>query len=672
MKRIKDNILTGVAMKRPFIMIRLKEPDYETIEGREKFISVMKESGRAVDSVALFVGNFHNFLPFGELGSHLAATGDAIRDIRRKLGTLTGINVLATIGHNEEAPGCWPLGSMRPMVNYDGTVSFHTPCPASAEFLNDTAEKYGALASLDPDFIWIDDDFRMHNHSPATLGCFCDDCLNGFAEITSASYTRQALVSILTQDTLEAEALRTKWLAWYNRVLLGVVRAIESAVHSRNPRIVLSIMICGGITYDYPAYLDVLRKQTKVVFVRPGGGFYTDTFPFGLVEKAVEYSRQIPLLGVNRGDSVLAEIEHFPYNAPLKARRIYSTEVTASIAAGCDGATINISSMIPGVFNEYRQFLEESEKMHDFWRALSDVVHGLPVAGAWLPRFSSHASLKGHMGAQVPEFPGSPVNLTSAGIPITGDRNNGSFSLLTRSVIEGIPADELAAILSRPAILDATAVKYAQVKGLSHLVGVCVEKEINGHCVEQYLDDEINAGFAGKFRDSRPGFFRNSSAVFKCISSETKPICELKTDYRDGRTLGVSAAVFKNPEGARIASFGYDPWNYIFSWDKIQQIHNLIQWITEDTFPFMVLFPPRVSPILRCKASGKIVVVLVNANFDEVNEIRFCTPRRFFRVEVLKTEGKWERCRVLKSGNTGIITARRKIESWGALVLRLA
>ncbi|MGB9877186.1 MAG: hypothetical protein ACPLPS_05410, partial [bacterium] len=519
-------------MKRPFIMLRLKEPDYESIEARERFISTMKKFGRVVDSVALFVGNFHNFLPFSELVPRLTTIGDAIRDIRRELGTRTGINLLTTIGHNEEVPGCWSLGSLRPMINYDGTVCLHTPCPTSAEFLNDTAEKYGALASLNPDFIWIDDDFRMHNHPPASLGCFCDGCLKKFAEITGVSYTRQELVSILIQDTLEGEEMRAKWLEWSNQVLLNVIRVIESAVHSKNPDIIISIMICGGITYDYPAYLDVLRKHTKVVFVRPGGGFYTDAFPFGLIEKAVEYTRQISSLGVTRDDSVLAEIEHFPYNAPLKARKIYSTEITASIAEGCNGATINISGMIPKVFNECIPFLEESEKMLDFWRALSDVAYDLPVAGAWLPRVSSHFLLKMYMGVQGKEFPGNPVNFVSAGIPITGDRNNSSFSLLTRSVIDGMTADELETILSRPAILDATAVEYIQKKGLSHLVGVCVEKEINGHCVEQYLENEINTGFVGKFRDSRPGFFGNSSVVFQCISSEAKPICELKTNYQ--------------------------------------------------------------------------------------------------------------------------------------------
>ncbi|MGB9878059.1 MAG: hypothetical protein ACPLPS_09860, partial [bacterium] len=133
-----------------------------------------------------------------------------------------------------------------------------------------------------------------------------------------------------------------------------------------------------------------------------------------------------------------------------------------------------------------------------------------------------------------------------------------------------------------------------------------------------------------------------------------------------------SAVVFKNSKGAKIASFGYDPWNYIFSADKIQQIHNLIQWITENNFPLMVLTPPRVCPILRYrKSSNKIVVVLVNANFDEVNEIKSWTPLRFSRVEILKADGEWTLCPVSRRGDKGEITIRRKIKPWDVLVLRM-
>ncbi|MGB9642231.1 MAG: hypothetical protein ACP5JO_08395 [Candidatus Ratteibacteria bacterium] len=659
-------------MKGPFIMIRLKEPDYETDKTRKKFINIMRQYGKSIDSVALFVGNVHNFLPFNEFSPRLHTIKEALTDIKTHLKTLTGINVLATLGHLEEIPDRWNLGKVPPMINYDGTVCLHTPCPLSSQFLDDTTKKYKALAELNPDFIWIDDDFRMHNHPPATLGCFCQQCLEGFAKLSGVLYSREELVYLLSQNDEKAEKLRTVWLTWCNRILLNIVQTIEKAVHGKNPRIIISLMIAHGIVYNYPEFLKVLRKKTGYVFLRPGGGFYTDAFPAGMITKAVGYSQQISLAGTNQKDVILAEIEHFPYNAPLKSRKIFTTEITSSIASGCHGATINVSGMIPDVFHEYCQFLKVSEVKSHFWRVLSDEVKNLYMCGALILPISNHTALKKYMNAWSPKMMGSPMNFIHAGIPVTGDINNSYFSLLTHAELDGMSLEQLKTILSKPAILDATAVKYLHDKGLSHLTGVCIEGEIKGHCVEQYLNHKINEGFVGKFRDSRPGFFRQPSFVFGHVSKATIPLGRLKSDYKNGRILGTSAVVFKNIMGAKIASFGYDAWEYIFSEAKLVQIHRLVRWLTEDKFPFMIMHPARICPFVRYSDSKKkMVVVMINASFDEVNEIKFYTNRKFSKLTVLDDDGKWVPGQVIKNSKTGIFTLQRRIEPWDCLVLKI-
>ncbi|HOL35239.1 MAG TPA: hypothetical protein PKW86_05135 [bacterium] len=659
-------------MKRPFIMIRLKEPDYETDKTRKKFINVMKQYGKSIDSVALFVGNVHNFLPFNEVSPRLSAIRDALIDIKTQLKTLTGINVLATLGHLEEVPDCWNLGKIPQMINYDGTVCLHTPCPSSSQFLDDTTKKYKALAELNPDFIWIDDDFRMHNHYPATLGCFCHQCMEGFAKLTDVLYSRDELVYLLSQNDENAEKLRAAWLTWCNRILLNIVQTIEKAVHEKNPRIVISLMIAHGIAYNYPEFLRVLRKKTGYVFVRPGGGFYNDTIPAGLITKAVEYSQQISVVGTNQKDVILAEVEHFPYNAPMKSRKIFATEVTSSIASGCHGATINISGMIPDIFHEYCEFLKVSKAKSHFWRILSDEVKNLYMCGALILPMSNHIALKKYMNVWQPEIMKSPMNFIYAGIPVTGDRSNSYFSLLTHTMLDGMSLDELKTILSKPAILDATAVRYLHNKRLSYLTGVCIDDKTSGHCVEQYCNHKINEGFVGKFRDSRPGFFKQPSFVLRCVSKTAVGLCRLKSDYKNGRILGISAVVFKNIMGAKIASFGYDAWEYIFSEDKLLQIHRLVRWLTDDKFPFMIIHPARICPFLRySKSKKKMVVVMVNTSFDEANEIKFYTNHKFSKLAVLEEDGKWASCQVIKNSKTGIFTLQRKIEPWDCLVLKI-
>lgn len=654
--------------EKPFIMLRLKEPDYETKEAREKFISIMKQSGKAVDSVALFIGNIANFIPYDELLKRLPATGEAIIEIKKELKSLTGINVLATIGHREEA-NYWELGKIPAIINYDGKSCLYTPCPSSIEFLQDTGKKYREIAKLNPDFIWIDDDFRMHSHYPISFGCFCNDCLEKFAKISGVRYHREQLVSILLNETEESENLRRKWILWCNNVLSNILITVEKEVHKINPRIIISLMIARGITYDYPNFLSILRKKTKYTFLRPGGGFYIDSYPFALITKAIEYSKQISVAGVKQKDTILAEIEHYPYNAPLKSLRMYATEITASIAGGCHGATINISHTIPDVFHEYTQFLKVSKQKHGFWCTLSEEVQDLPVSGAYLASDSNHYAIKKYMNLWTPQFPGNPANLTLCGIPVTGEQSSGLFSLLTYNVVDGMTEKELKKILSQPAILDATAVEYIQKKGLSYLIGVEIKNEINNHCVEQYLDHRINHGFTGKFRDSRTGFFNKFSYVFRCVCEKAVPVCQLKTDYKDEKILGYSAVVFENEYRAKIACFGYDPWEYIFTENKIQQIHNLVLWLTDDRFPFIILFPPRIVPFLRYGKRGKAIVVMINASFDDVNEINFFTTVNFSKSEILDEHGKWIPCRITRKEKMMIM--KRKISAWDCLVLKL-
>jgi len=655
--------------EKPFIMLRLKEPDYETRSRREKFISVMKQSGKAVDSVALFIGNVHDFLPYEELLPRLPAINEAMMEIKRELKTLTGINLLSTIGHLEEAD-CYPPSKMPAMINYDGKSCRYIPCPSSSQFLNDTAKKYREIAKLNPDFIWIDDDLRMHNHRPAALGCFCHNCLEKFAEFSGARYTREQLVSILSDDTGEAENLRRKWFLWCNKILSKIIMIVERQVHQVNPKIIVSLMFAGGMTYDYSNFLNILRKKTKNTFLRPGGGFYIDSYPFALINKAIEYSKQISVARVKQNDKILAEIENFPYNAPLKSLRIFSTEITASIAAGCNGATVNISHMVPDVFPEYRKFLETIGEKHRFWHVLSCEVQDLPVSGAYLGCDSNHYAIKRYMIFWRPQFCGSPVNLTLCGIPVTGDRSSSLFSVLSYNTVDGMTGEQLKEILSQPALIDATAVRYIQKKGLAHLVGVKIEEEVKTHCVEQYLEQKINDGFAGKFRDSRPGFFEKSSYVFRCLGKKAVPICQLRADYKNGKILGYSAVAFENEYGAKIVCFGYDPWEYIFSEDKIKQMQNAVSWLTDDKFPLMILFPPRLVPFLRYGKRGKTILVMINASFDDIKEIRFSTRVDFSKSEILDECGKWAPCRITQEAK--IMVLKRKISPWECLVLKLS
>ena len=72
-------------------------------------------------------------------------------------------------------------------------MSVGCACPNTAEMRVYVRAKYELVARARPDFIWVDDDIRMHHHGVA-WGCFCPTCLALFAKRAGRAYTREELV----------------------------------------------------------------------------------------------------------------------------------------------------------------------------------------------------------------------------------------------------------------------------------------------------------------------------------------------------------------------------------------------------------------------------------------------------------------------------------------------
>jgi hypothetical protein len=79
-----------------------------------------------------------------------------------------GIDILNTVGHGDKM-GNWPM-PFQPMIGHDGRES-SSPCYNDKEFLGYITKKVEILAKSNPDFIWIDDDFRVGLHG-ADYPCF--------------------------------------------------------------------------------------------------------------------------------------------------------------------------------------------------------------------------------------------------------------------------------------------------------------------------------------------------------------------------------------------------------------------------------------------------------------------------------------------------------------------
>jgi len=645
-----------------FFMLRVKEVDYINVENLNCLISHLKKFKDSVNSVALFVSNLHNYITLSEIEKRVTPLEIAIKKIKEELEISAGINLLSTIGHLEEDTE--KKIDLPVMVDYTGKKARNIPCPASDEFLKETEIKYKLLAQTSPDFIWIDDDLRPHNHGPLKgIGCFCDNCIEKFNIFFGENIKRGDIEKFIQEDSYESREFFKKWNRWCDEILIKIAEVVENSVHSVNPNIKLGLMLCGGFYPSFRKITEKLRKENKWIFIRPGGGFYTDEYPKGFIFKSIEYSRQIFVVSPKKDDKILAEIENFPCNYQKSAKILY-LEILSSIAGGCNGVTLNITGMVPDSLKEYDFIFTSLKNKRKILEKIIEEVKNIPLCGIYYSGETNYSKFRKINN----EFPSSPENLIFAGIPITKEEKGKIIRAETFSSIYGKEKEEIERIFSENIITEAPVLLELERFSLINLAGVKLKERVEGFILEKFLPHKINAPYENAFRDSRPGFFKFPSFILKPVDEEVIPLNELKRDFSEGKRDGYSTIIYKNGKGGKIVVFGYDPWCNIFTAPKLNQLRNLLLYLSDYNFPFFVLSPPRLSPFLRCN-EDKFIVFLFNCNFDTITDFEFFSSFNFEKIECFEENGEWKNIEFHSTGDRKY-KIYREIKGWDVVILR--
>ena len=135
--------------------------------------------------------------------------------------------------------------------------------------------------------------------------------------------------SALTAGSPEGRAaLRKAWLAHNRATIARLLSLIEQTVHAAKPGMPLGFMTGDRFFegYDFGRWAEALAGPSQApVYWRPGGGFYEDSTPGGMVSKSHDIGRQISLLPPSVR-SIQSEIENFPYQRLKWSARLVITE----------------------------------------------------------------------------------------------------------------------------------------------------------------------------------------------------------------------------------------------------------------------------------------------------------------------------------------------------------
>lgn len=593
-----------------------------------------------IDELALFTSETHPPLPLPVMLDRARRAAVVLAEARAA-GYGAGINLLATMGHHEEnLPGSLAEPYQR-VVDPEGRECRGSFCPEDPAFQEGYLRPlYRALAEAGPDFIWIDDDVRLAGHGPVGLTCFCDRCLARFAQEQGRAVTRPELAAAMAAADDDHLPLRKAWLEHNRGTIDRLFRLIRQAVDEVQPGLPLGFMT-GDRWYEGYAFgrwaATLGGEGTAPVRWRPGGGFYDDSQPLGLVGKAHDVGRQAAALPESVR-VVQYELEDFPYHRLRKAAVTTAIESAAAMAAGCTGIAYNILAMDSLGIAENTPVLRQAAAARPFLDLLHHELGRSATMGVW-PAWNQESWAT---GADV----GGPYALAELGVPICYSRAGAVVTALSGRMPLAFGREELEEMLAGGVIMDTAALQALCDLGLGELCGVMPGESYTKDTFERLTDDPLNGPAAGMIRDCRQSFWLTPASSLIQTADGVRVLATL-TDYV-GSDRGVALTAFQNSRGGRVAVAGYYPWQMIGSLAKVTQYRNVLAWLSRGRLPAVVQTLAKAPLWVRAGERGRRAVVLINASLD---------PQPALEVALHGVAGEVEH--VVMGGRRDALRARR-------------
>jgi hypothetical protein len=269
----------------------------------------------------------------------------------KKRGISVSLDSWMTLSHGDRGRKLKEGQNFTLMTDWHGKTADVTVCPLCSkwrEYLIDLWRFF--IAETAPDSVWIEDDFRLTNHSPLFFGgCFCDKHMELYrkelgikdgAEVSPAEFAR----AILSKGEPSKE--RRAYLSVSRRVMNETAAAISSALPADTN--------LGLMTSSPQVYMIEGRRQ-KELFEALGGGrpfvfdrIYLTAYTQCAPQKYGWNFNTISMLsaffsGIESGKvKILPEIENFPHSPYAKSAEFTRFQIETCAALGSEGVTLSI------------------------------------------------------------------------------------------------------------------------------------------------------------------------------------------------------------------------------------------------------------------------------------------------------------------------------------------
>jgi len=601
---------------------RIFWPQYNTDAKLQRLFEFLKKHRPLAQEISFFTegdGCDWRYVTPDDIVQRAAFLKRAVQMVRAE-GFIPVINILNTLGHSDDGGSEAPVPPWQEMVGLDGTQTRHCSCPADPDLLDYVRFKYEQFARCGADRYWIDDDLRVHNHNPVHWGCFCPQCVADFSCRMGREYDLPGLEDALRTD----RKIRAAWIARAGEVSRTLLAACAEGVRKGNPIAEIGLMT-GDVTSMADAGVDLekwFNDLTTITgtrgWLRPGGGFWDDNHPRGVLGKLHGVANTIDRLPQEVG--VTYEMENYPFTLGSKSAKFTGLEcLMAILSTRLDGIMLDMLDLAGNELSVHERWVKDLEKWVPLWTQAAEITtETLPFG--WRPMYSlqhfqQHAEERPPGEMHSSDYQ-KPCALQLAGVPITGFSEGAVGYLLGGEAARGMSVQELTALLQKPLIMDGDAAERFLAVGLGDRIGLRSATVRTEGAYEVFTDHPVNGPLSGYRRAMTMKYFGLRSHALEPIDG----VGSLSTlvNYK-GEPLGSSLTLCQPTGQSPVAVISHAPWSLVLSPQRMTQMRRLTAAMTDGMgIPAITSCDRAVAYWYRRGKDGEHLAVLCNLGFDDV------------------------------------------------------
>lgn len=318
-------------------------------------------------------------------------------------GISISLNPWTTLLHTDRGRKLKDGQNFTLMEDFEGNQAEAVACPIDEEFKKYIAELYGMFGKFGFSVVWVEDDFRLHNHVPLTWGgCFCPLHMREFSRrIGKTVSVKEMFEGIICQGV--PHPYRKVWLDVGRDTMIELARILGDAVHNQDPNARVGLMSSAPEVHcmegrNWGKILENLSGNTRPLN-RPHLPAYNETASRRYALEFQRYSRLSAAMTKGKAE-LWPELDNLPHTTFSKSHRFALLEMESSLSLCAEGITINIHDMIGNGINKAQKNEEMLAEIKPYLSGVKSLQMKSEQEQGVLVMYSTHSSYTLHTNGE--------------------------------------------------------------------------------------------------------------------------------------------------------------------------------------------------------------------------------------------------------------------------------